>query len=164
MAGVISGRGVLDKGASVPGLDMALHRAGGFQQRQSGQDIADACRRTAGRRQDVTVVDEQHVRPQVDLRVARAEVVRQLPVHRRRAPVEQANLGQRVSAGAQADQPAPRSSDRSVELGPGDLFVIPRGTEHRPVAREEARFLLVGPEVTSNAAGGKPDWSYTTAP
>jgi hypothetical protein len=29
---------------------------------------------------------------------------------------------------------------------------------------EEARFLLVGPEVTSNAAGGKPDWSYTSAP
>jgi mannose-6-phosphate isomerase-like protein (cupin superfamily) len=54
--------------------------------------------------------------------------------------------------------------DRSVELGPGELFVIPRGTEHRPVAREEARFLLVGPEVTSNAAGGKPEWSYTSAP
>jgi mannose-6-phosphate isomerase-like protein (cupin superfamily) len=54
--------------------------------------------------------------------------------------------------------------DRSVELGPGELFVIPRGTEHRPVAREEARLLLVGPEVTSNAAGGKPEWSYTSAP
>jgi mannose-6-phosphate isomerase-like protein (cupin superfamily) len=50
--------------------------------------------------------------------------------------------------------------DGDVELGPGDLFVIPRGTEHCPVAPEEARFLLVGPEVTSNAAGGKPDWSY----
>ncbi|HEY6494249.1 MAG TPA: cupin domain-containing protein [Trebonia sp.] len=50
--------------------------------------------------------------------------------------------------------------DRNVELDPGELFVIPRGTEHRPFAREEARFLLVGAEVTSNAAGGKPDWSY----
>jgi mannose-6-phosphate isomerase-like protein (cupin superfamily) len=50
-----------------------------------------------------------------------------------------------------------------VDLGPGDLFVIPRGTEHCPVAHEEARFLLVGPEVTSTAAGGKPDWSYTSA-
>jgi mannose-6-phosphate isomerase-like protein (cupin superfamily) len=54
--------------------------------------------------------------------------------------------------------------DRDVELGPGELFVIPRGTEHCPIAHEEARFLLVGPEVTSNAAGGKPDWSYTSAP
>ena len=52
----------------------------------------------------------------------------------------------------------------NVELGPGELFVIPRGTEHCPVAHEEARFLLVGPEVTSNAAGGKPDWSYTSVP
>jgi mannose-6-phosphate isomerase-like protein (cupin superfamily) len=49
--------------------------------------------------------------------------------------------------------------DGDVELGPGDLFVIPRGVEHCPLAREEARFLLVGPEVTSTAAGGKPAWS-----
>jgi mannose-6-phosphate isomerase-like protein (cupin superfamily) len=52
--------------------------------------------------------------------------------------------------------------DRDIDLGPGDLFVIPRGTEHCPVAREEARFLLIGPEVTSNAAGGKPGWSYAS--
>src|SRR5450755_514297 len=46
-----------------------------------------------------------------------------------------------------------------VDLGPGDLFVIPRGVEHCPLAHEEARFLLVGPEITSTAAGGKPEWS-----
>ena len=46
--------------------------------------------------------------------------------------------------------------DRDVILGPDDLFVVPRGTEHRPVAHEEARFLCVGLRVTSNAAGGKP--------
>jgi quercetin dioxygenase-like cupin family protein len=51
-----------------------------------------------------------------------------------------------------------RSGD--VHLNPGDLFVIPRGVEHCPHAEEEAHFLLVGPEVTSNAAGGKPAWSY----
>jgi quercetin dioxygenase-like cupin family protein len=54
--------------------------------------------------------------------------------------------------------------DRNVDLGPGDLLVIPRGTEHCPSAREEARFLLAGPGVTSSAAGGKPGWSYTSAP
>jgi quercetin dioxygenase-like cupin family protein len=48
----------------------------------------------------------------------------------------------------------------NVDLGPGDLFVIPRGVEHCPLAEEEARFLLVGPDVTSTAAGGKPDWSH----
>jgi len=49
--------------------------------------------------------------------------------------------------------------DGDVELTAGDLFVIPRGVEHCPLATEEARFLLVGPEVTSTTAGGKPAWS-----
>jgi quercetin dioxygenase-like cupin family protein len=49
--------------------------------------------------------------------------------------------------------------DRDVELRPGDLFVVPRGVEHCPVAHDEARFLIIGPSVTSTAAGGKPAWS-----
>jgi quercetin dioxygenase-like cupin family protein len=49
--------------------------------------------------------------------------------------------------------------DRDVVLRPGDLFVVPRGVEHRPVADGEARFMIIGPSVTSNAAGGKPAWS-----
>jgi len=48
----------------------------------------------------------------------------------------------------------------NVDLGPGDLFVVPHGVEHCPVAEEEVRFLLVGPAVTSTAAGGKPAWSH----
>src|SRR5215469_5244669 len=43
--------------------------------------------------------------PEVNLRVAAPEVAGQLPVHRCRAPVDQAGLGQCVGAGAQADQP-----------------------------------------------------------
>jgi mannose-6-phosphate isomerase-like protein (cupin superfamily) len=53
--------------------------------------------------------------------------------------------------------------DRDVVLEPGELFVIPRGVEHCPVAEEEVRFLIIGPDVTSNAEGGKPDWSYSPA-
>ncbi|PZA21104.1 cupin domain-containing protein [Modestobacter versicolor] len=49
--------------------------------------------------------------------------------------------------------------DGDVQLTAGDLLVVPRGTEHCPVADEEVRFLLVGPDVTSTAAGGKPEWS-----
>jgi hypothetical protein len=30
--------------------------------------------------------------------------------------------------------------DRTVQLRKGDLFVVPRGVEHRPRAREEAPF------------------------
>jgi mannose-6-phosphate isomerase-like protein (cupin superfamily) len=46
-----------------------------------------------------------------------------------------------------------------VHLRPGDLLVIPRGVEHCPTVVGEARFLLIGPEVTSTEAGGKPAWS-----
>jgi quercetin dioxygenase-like cupin family protein len=50
--------------------------------------------------------------------------------------------------------------DGDVRLLPGDLLVIPRGVEHCPrVEGDEAHFLLIGPDVTSTAAGGKPDWS-----
>ena len=40
--------------------------------------------------------------------------------------------------------------DRSVTLGPGDLFVVPRGVEHRPVAEEEVHLLLIEPSGTPN--------------
>jgi mannose-6-phosphate isomerase-like protein (cupin superfamily) len=37
-----------------------------------------------------------------------------------------------------------------VELSPGELFVVPRGVEHRPVAAEEAHVLLIEPAGTPN--------------
>lgn len=40
--------------------------------------------------------------------------------------------------------------DRTVELGAGELFVVPRGVEHRPVADEEAHLLLIEPRGTPN--------------
>ena len=40
--------------------------------------------------------------------------------------------------------------DRNVELGPGDLFVVPRGVEHCPRADEEAHVLLIEPRGTLN--------------
>ncbi|MEO6196143.1 MAG: cupin domain-containing protein [Thermoanaerobaculia bacterium] len=40
--------------------------------------------------------------------------------------------------------------DRNVSLGPGELFVVPRGVEHRPVAREEAHILLIERAGTPN--------------
>lgn len=36
--------------------------------------------------------------------------------------------------------------DRTVRLMPGELFVVPRGTEHRPAARNgETKLLLLDP-------------------
>src|SRR4051794_10145428 len=46
--------------------------------------------------------------------------------------------------------------DRDVVLGPGELFVVPRGVEHCPKADEEAEVLLIEPRDTVNTgdAGG----------
>jgi len=46
--------------------------------------------------------------------------------------------------------------DRDVELGPGELFVVPRGVEHCPKADEEAHVLVIEPRDTLNTgdAGG----------
>jgi mannose-6-phosphate isomerase-like protein (cupin superfamily) len=36
--------------------------------------------------------------------------------------------------------------DGAVTLGPGEMVVIPRGVEHRPVAAEEVHLMLVEPQ------------------
>lgn len=43
-----------------------------------------------------------------------------------------------------------RLRDRDVMLGPGDVFVVPRGVERRPVAAEEVYLLLIEPTGTPN--------------
>jgi mannose-6-phosphate isomerase-like protein (cupin superfamily) len=40
--------------------------------------------------------------------------------------------------------------DRVITLHPGELYVVPRGVEHRPVARGEAHVLLIEPSGTPN--------------
>jgi mannose-6-phosphate isomerase-like protein (cupin superfamily) len=40
--------------------------------------------------------------------------------------------------------------DRTVTLGPGEMFIVPKGVEHRPVAREEVHLLLIEPTGTPN--------------
>ena len=40
--------------------------------------------------------------------------------------------------------------DGQVSLGPGELFIVPRGVEHRPVAMEEVHVLLIEPRGTPN--------------
>ncbi len=38
--------------------------------------------------------------------------------------------------------------DRVVSLDPGEFFVVQRGVEHRPVAREGTQILLIEPKET----------------
>ena len=40
--------------------------------------------------------------------------------------------------------------ERAVELGPGQLVIVPRGVEHRTVADEEAEVLVFEPAATRN--------------
>jgi mannose-6-phosphate isomerase-like protein (cupin superfamily) len=47
--------------------------------------------------------------------------------------------------------------DKNIELYEDDMFIIPKGVEHCPKAQEEVEFLIVGLNITSNKAGGKPN-------
>ncbi|CAN7399243.1 cupin domain-containing protein [Bradyrhizobium sp. LjRoot220] len=40
--------------------------------------------------------------------------------------------------------------DRTITLGPGQMYVVPKGVEHRPVAREEVHLVLIEPSGTPN--------------
>ena len=50
-----------------------------------------------------------------------------------------------------------RLPDGEVSLGPGQLFVVPRGVEHCPAAAEEASLVLIEPTgvVNTGDAGGE---------
>jgi len=49
--------------------------------------------------------------------------------------------------------------DRVVGLGAGELFVVPRGVEHKPVAPSVAQVVLFEPATTRNT--GQIDHDYT---
>lgn len=46
--------------------------------------------------------------------------------------------------------------DGEIELNEGELYVVPKGVEHKPVAEEECHILLIEPVGTVNTgeAGG----------
>jgi len=43
-----------------------------------------------------------------------------------------------------------RMREGDVTLGPGQLYVVPRGVEHCPVAEDEAEVLLIEKQGTPN--------------
>jgi mannose-6-phosphate isomerase-like protein (cupin superfamily) len=43
-----------------------------------------------------------------------------------------------------------RMHDGDVALSPGEVFVVPKGVQHCPVAEEEAQILLIEPTGTPN--------------
>ena len=44
-----------------------------------------------------------------------------------------------------------RLREGNVTLGPGEMFVVPKGAEHCPVAEEEVHMLLIEPSGTPNS-------------
>jgi mannose-6-phosphate isomerase-like protein (cupin superfamily) len=50
--------------------------------------------------------------------------------------------------------------DRAVEVGPGELVIVPRGVEHRTVAEEEAAVLIFEPAAMRNT-GNVEDAEFT---
>ena len=45
--------------------------------------------------------------------------------------------------------------DRTITLGPGQMYIVPKGVEHCPVAREEVHLLLIEPTGTTNTGDVK---------
>ena len=47
--------------------------------------------------------------------------------------------------------------DGHVTLGPGEMYVVPKGVEHKPFAEDEVRMLLIEPRgvVNTGQAGGE---------
>ena len=40
--------------------------------------------------------------------------------------------------------------DDSVELSAGEMYVVPKGVEHKPYAESEVKMLLIEPQGVSN--------------
>lgn len=47
--------------------------------------------------------------------------------------------------------------DRDVVLNEGEFFIVPRGTEHMPVAEEETHVLMFEPKTTLNTGNTETD-------
>lgn len=47
--------------------------------------------------------------------------------------------------------------NKNIDLLPGEMFIVPKGTEHCPVSHGLSEFLIMGLNITSNAAGGRPE-------
>jgi mannose-6-phosphate isomerase-like protein (cupin superfamily) len=51
--------------------------------------------------------------------------------------------------------------DGAVEIGPGEMFVVPRGVEHKPYAEHEVKLMLIEPRGVRNT--GEEDGERTAA-
>ncbi|HWA94742.1 MAG TPA: cupin domain-containing protein [Terracidiphilus sp.] len=52
--------------------------------------------------------------------------------------------------------------DGVVHIGPGEMFVVPKGVEHKPYAEHEVKLMLIEPRGVKNTGDGEA--STQTAP
>lgn len=43
--------------------------------------------------------------------------------------------------------------DGAVHIGPGEMYVVPKGVEHKPCAEQEVQLLLIEPRGVLNTGG-----------
>lgn len=51
--------------------------------------------------------------------------------------------------------------DRTIQVNAGEMYIVPKGVEHKPVAKEECHVLLIEPKGVINTGGAE---SELTAP
>ena len=51
--------------------------------------------------------------------------------------------------------------DKTLQINPGEFIIIPKGTEHKPVAHEEAHVMLFEPSGTSNTGDRQNEFTKT---
>lgn len=56
-----------------------------------------------------------------------------------------------------------RLPDRDVTLDPGQLFVVPKGVAHQPVAEQECLLLLIEHKTTAHTGDVPSDWTRSIA-
>ena len=51
--------------------------------------------------------------------------------------------------------------DRSIVLSPGEIFVVPKGVEHCPVAEQDTHFMMIEPSSTEHTGKNQTDVTVT---
>ncbi len=51
--------------------------------------------------------------------------------------------------------------DGAVTLGPGEMYIVPKGVDHRPVATDEAHILMFEPASTLNTGNVRDERTVT---
>ena len=49
--------------------------------------------------------------------------------------------------------------DTKVNLGPGEMLVVKKGTEHRPIANEECEIMLIEPKGVLNTGNKRNEYT-----